>query len=135
MAILKKILLIALTLSVALASPVFALTVLKGADASQYLGDIQAHLLSGKYAYEILSRNHRDAMHGRFSDGVIFSPNLGKFLFLRKKDGDCIVVLNALDGREEAPVTENDWRTKIKNALSDGAYFIKGIGVIDKAVP
>jgi len=97
----------------------FALTVLTGDEAARYLGDIKAHILGGQYTYEILSRSHRDAMHGRFSDAVIFNPGGGNFLYPRRKDGQHIFVIDSLKGRAEDPATEDSWRQKISNALSD----------------
>ena len=102
-----------------ISSNAFALTVLTGNEASRHLGDLKGHLLAGPYTYEILGRNHRDAMYGRFSDGVIFNTQGGKFLYPRRHDGDHLVVIDAPDGREEDPVTEDAWRQKIQNAISD----------------
>lgn len=110
------VLLTALALS---ASPASALTLLKNEEARQYIGDIKTHILAGQYVYGILSRSHRDAMHGRFSDGVIFNPGGGHILFLRNKDGERKFVINAPEGREKEPVTEETWRQKIQNTLSD----------------
>ena len=105
------------------ASSASALTILKQKEAKTYLGDIKAHILSGPYTYDILSRNHRDSMHGRFSDGVIFNTGGGRFLFLRRKDGDYKIVIDSPEGREKDPVSEDDWRRKIDNALSDDNKF------------
>lgn len=102
-----------------LCRPAYALTVLKGEEADKFIGDIKQHLLAGKYTYDILGRSRRDAMNRRFSDGVIFNSGGSKFLFLRRRDSECIVVLNAPGGREEAPVNEDSWRQKVENALSD----------------
>ena len=110
------------SLSVGASSDAWALTVLKADEASGYLGDVRDHLLSGKYGqytYDVLSRSHRDAMHGRFSDGVICNAKGGNFLFPRGKDGDRTIVIDAPNGREEAPVTQDAWLGKIKNTLSD----------------
>ena len=101
----------------------YALTVLRQEDAKNYLGDLKAHLSSGRVTYDILSRNHRDAMHSRFSDGVLFNSAGGKFLYLRRKDGDYQVVINSPQGREKEPVNEENWRQKINNALSDDNSF------------
>ena len=101
------------------AAPAFALTVLKNDEAKNYLGDTKTHLLSGHYTYAILVRSHRDSMHGRFSDGLIFSPEGGNILYLRNKDGDRKFAMPAPEGREKEPVTEDAWRQKIKNTLSD----------------
>ena len=103
----------------AYAPSAFALTVLRGDEAAHTLGDIKAHIFAGKYTYEILSRSHRDAMHGRFSDAVIFNPGGGNFLYPKRKDGQHIFVIDSPGGREEDPVTEDNWRQKISNALSD----------------
>ena len=100
-------------------SDAFALTVLKNQEAAQYLGDIEKHFLASPYTYEILGRSHRDAMHGRFSDGIVFNAGGGLFRYLRRKDGDHLIVLDSADGREEDPVTAEDWRKKISNSLSD----------------
>ncbi len=100
-------------------SNAYALTVLTGNEASQRLGDLKGHLLAGHYTYEILGRNHRDAMYGRFSDGVVFNAQGGKFLYPRRHDGDHEVLIDAPNGREEDPVTEDSWRQKIQNAISD----------------
>lgn|SRR3989338_3924456 len=119
-AILKyRVLFIMVLVLVGVSSNAFALTVLTGSEASQYLGDLKARLLRGKYTYEILGRNHRDAMYGRFSDGLIFNTQGGNFLYLRRQDGDHLVVIDAPNGREEDPVTEDSWRQKIQNTLSD----------------
>ena len=105
------------------ASPAFALIILKQDEAKNYLGDIKAHILSGQYTYDILSRSHRDAMHGRFSDGVIFNTGGGRFLSLRRKDGDHKIVIDSPEGREKDPVNEDNWRQKIDNALSDDNIY------------
>lgn len=101
------------------AHPAYALTVLKGADASAYLGDAKQHFLEGKYTCNVLERSHRDAMHGRFSDGILFNPDGGPLEFLKRKDGECLVVVDSSAGREVEPVTEDYWRHKLGNALSD----------------
>lgn len=111
--------LVLLTVLALSASPASALTLLKNEEARQYVGDIKTHILAGQYVYGILSRSHRDAMHGRFSDGVIFNPGGGHILFLRNKDGERKFVINAPEGREKEPVTEEAWRQKIQNTLSD----------------
>ena len=105
------------------ASSASALTVLKQEEAKNYLGDVKAHIWSGPYTYDILLRSHRDSMHGRFSDGVIFNTAGGRFLFLRHKDGDHKIVIDSPDGREKDPVNEEEWRRKIGNALSDDNTF------------
>lgn len=102
-----------------LSSPAFALTTLKGDEAKRHVGDPKERFLSGKYTYEILGRSHRDAMYGRFSDGTIFNAGGGNFLYPRRKNGEHLIVIDAPDGREEEPVTEEEWRRKIANALSD----------------
>lgn len=102
-----------------LSSSAFALTTLTGEEARRHVGDAKAHFLSGKYTYEILGRSHRDAMYGRFSDATIFNAGGGNFLYPRRKNGDHILVIDAPDGREEEPVTEEAWRQKLANALSD----------------
>ena len=107
-----------LFLSLFLASRAFALTVLKGSEASAKLGDLKQHFLQGQYTYDILSRSHRDSMHGRFSDGVIFNADGGLFKFLRRKEGDVDVILDSPEGRQTAPVSEGDWK-KIQYTLSD----------------
>ena len=96
-----------------------ALTVLKGADAVQHLGDAKTHFMGKNYTFEMLKRSHRDAMHGRFSDAVIFNAGGGLFGYLRRKDGDHRFVIDDPAGREEEPVTEDAWRRDIQNALSD----------------
>ncbi len=110
-------------IGVLLASPSFALTVLKQDEAKTYAGDIKTHILAGSYTFDILSRNHRDSMHGRFSDGVIFNTGGGKFLYLRRKDGDYKLVIDSPQGREKDSVNEDNWRQKIANALSDDNSF------------
>ena len=106
-----------------MASPAFALTILRQDEAKSYLGDVKTHILSGQYTYDILSRNHRDSMHGRFSDGVLFNSGGGKFLYLRRKDGDYKAVIDSPQGRDKDPVSEESWRQKIQNALSDDNSF------------
>ena len=106
-------------LFVCVSSPAWALIALKGEDARSYLGDAKQHFLSGKYTCEILSRSHRDAMNGRFSDGVIFNAGGGLFEYPKRKDGEHILLLDSPGGREEEPVTEAYWRQKIDNTLSD----------------
>ncbi len=105
--------------SVLFSAPAYALTVLREGEARSFLGDKKQMLVSGNYSYNILGRSHRDSMNGRFSDAVAFAPNQGKFIFPRRKDGDRIIIFSAPDGREEPPVTEDAWRQKIENTLSD----------------
>ncbi len=114
----KRLTLLSLFL-ISAAPNAFALTVLTGHEASQRLGNLKEHLLAGKYTYEILGRNHRDAMYGRFSDGLIFNTGGGNFAYPRRHDGDHLVVIDSPRGREEDPVTEDSWRQKIQNVLSD----------------
>ena len=113
----KWLLVAALFLS--LSPSAHALTTLQGDEARRHVGDPKAHFLSGKYTFEILGRSHRDAMYGRFSDGTIFNAGGGNFLYPRRKNGDHIIVIDAPAGREEEPVTEDIWRQKIQNTLSD----------------
>ena len=101
------------------AANALALTTLKGSEAQNYLGNNKQHLSSGKYTFDILGRSHRDSMHGRFSDGVVFNADGGKFHFPRRKDGDYIIVIDAANGREEESLSEEAWSKKIQNALSD----------------
>ena len=119
----RKILTIFILGITTIASSAFALTVLRQDEAKNFLGDIKSHILSNSYTYDILSRNHRDAMHGRFSDGVLFNSGGGKFLYLRRKDGDYELVIDAPEGREKDPVNEENWRQKIENVLSDDNSF------------
>lgn len=96
-----------------------ALTAIKGEEAKTYLGDAKVRFLAGHYVYAIFSRSHRDSMNGRFSDGILFNPDGGNILFLKNKDGDRKFVVDASEGREKEPVTEDVWRQKIQNILSD----------------
>ena len=96
-----------------------ALTVLQGNEAKAHLGDFKQHFLSAPYTCDILARSHRDSMHGRFSDGVVFNTDGGTFEFLKSKDGERDLVLDSPPGRQEEPVTEELWRHKIENTLSD----------------
>ncbi len=114
-----KILFIFILGLMVMAPSAFALTVLKNQEAANILGNIKSHILSSPYTFDILSRNHRDSMHGRFSDGVLFSPGSGRLLYLRRKDGDYKIVINSPQGREKEPANEEHWRQKIDNALSD----------------
>jgi hypothetical protein len=99
--------------------PAYGLITLKDEEARQYVGDARTKFTSSNYTYEILSRSHRDAMNGRFSDATLFNPGGGNFLYLRRKDGDHRLVIDSTAGREEEPVTEAAWRQRIDNALSD----------------
>ena len=111
---------VAIILAVVLfTSRAYALTVLQGAEAKEHLGDIKQHFLSGTYTCDVLARSHRDAMHGRFSDGVVFNTDGGSFEFLKSKDGERDLVLDSPAGRQEEPVTEDLWRHKLDNTLSD----------------
>ncbi|MGH7198590.1 MAG: hypothetical protein ACREH5_07635, partial [Candidatus Omnitrophota bacterium] len=65
--------LIVAALFLSLSPSAYALTTLEGDEARRHVGDPKTHFLSGKYTFEILSRSHRDSMHGRFSDGTIFN--------------------------------------------------------------
>ena len=122
----KKVVLVILATgfyAVQLAPAASALTVLTGSEAGRYLKDPKTHFLSGGYTYEILGRSHRDAMHGRFSDGVIFNPGGGQFLYPLRKDGEHKIVIDSPSGREEDPVTGDAWRQKLSNALSDDNIY------------
>jgi hypothetical protein len=99
-------------------SRAWALTVLKGQDASKHVGDAKAKFVGSDYTYEILKRSHRDSMHGRFSDAVIFNPGGGNFNYPRRKDGDHRLVLDDPAGRAENAVTEEAWKD-LDNVLSD----------------
>ncbi len=96
-----------------------ALTELKGNEARGFLGDAKTHLVSGNYSYDLLSRNHRDAMNGRFSDGILFCPSNGKIEFLRRRDGEVTAVFGSPNGRAMEPVSEAAWTQKLANAIAD----------------
>lgn len=97
----------------------WALTTLRGKEALDRLGDPRTHFAGGSYTAEILKRSHRDSMHGRFSDGVLFNADGGAFSYLRRKDGDHRILLDAPDGRQEEAVTPEFWQKEIQNTLSD----------------
>ena len=101
------------------ASQAQALGTLKGQEARDFVGDPKAHFIGHGYTAEILKRSHRDSMHGRFSDGVLFNAGGGLFTYPRRKDGDHRILLDTSDGREEEPVTEEFWRRDVENTLSD----------------
>ena len=117
----RKVLVVAGVLAVCAVSstPAWALNTLKGKEAKEHIGDAKSHFVDKNYTFEILKRSHRDAMHGRFSDGVVFNPDGGLFAYPRRKDGEHKVVLDDPSGREEEPVTEEAWRKNLENALSD----------------
>jgi len=99
--------------------PAWALNTLKGKEAAEHIGDAKSHYIGKSYTYEMLKRSHRDAMHGRFSDAVIFNAEGGLFLYPQRKDGEHKIVLDDPSGREEELVTEEEWRRNIENTLSD----------------
>jgi hypothetical protein len=101
-----------------LCAPAWALTVLKGKDAEERIGDPKTHFIQGGHTFNVLSRSHRDAMHGRFSDGVIFNAGGGLFHFVKRKMGDVEVVLDSPEGRQTEVVTEEAWKA-LANTLSD----------------
>jgi hypothetical protein len=102
-----------------LSSPAaWALETLKGKEAAGHVGDAKEHFADKGYTYEILKRSHRDSMHGRFSDGVIFNPGGGPFHYVRRKDGDHVIRIDDPEGREEEAVSEANWNS-IQNTLSD----------------
>lgn len=109
----------ALAAALILTAPAAALEVLDEARSRERIGDPEKHFLAGTYTYEILTRSHRDAMHGRFSDGVIFNAGGGLFDYPRRKDGNHLVRIDAPGGRQEEPVTAEEWRRKIANVISD----------------
>ena len=115
----SKICVLVLSMIVLLPCHAFALTILQGSQAKEHLGEIKHHFLSANYTYDILARSHRDSMHGRFSDGVVFNADGGNFEFLKNKDGERDLVLDSPSGRPENTVTEELWRHKIENTLSD----------------
>jgi hypothetical protein len=93
--------------------------ILKGKEALDFIGEPKAHFVEHGYTAEIMKRSHRDSMHGRFSDGVLFNAGGGPYSYLKRKDGDHRILLDAPGGREEGSVTEEFWQKEIKNALSD----------------
>ena len=97
----------------------YALTILKGKEAVDYVGDPKQYFVGKKYTYEVLARSHRDSMNSRFSDGTLFNPDGGNFGYPRRKDSDYIILIDDPNGREEEPVTEDIWRQKLQNVLSD----------------
>ena len=102
-----------------LPSDAWALTVLKGREAAAHVGDSKAHFIGKNYTFEMLKRSHRDAMHGRFSDALLFNADGGLFEYLRRKDVNHLILIDSPNGREEEPVTEEAWRKEIQNTLSD----------------
>lgn len=117
---LAVIVLLALFVSLSGPTPLFALQHLEADKARQYIGEPKARFTGGGYFYEVLSRSHRDAMNGRFSDAVIFTKQTDKFYYKKRTDGHHIVVLDHPKGREENPVTGNPlvWKP-IENTLND----------------
>lgn len=116
-------LLAALAVLLPLAAPLTAHAAvqrLEGQKALEYVGDAKAKFTQPGYTYEILSRSHRDAMNGRFSDAVIFSKKSDRFYYRKRTDGEHIVVIGHAEGREENPVTADAlvWKP-IENALGD----------------
>ena len=97
----------------------WALNVLKGKEASDHIGDAKAHFVDKGYTYELLKRKHRDSMHGRFSDALIFNTDGGLFRYPTRKDGEHHLILDDPNGREEEPVNEEEWRKNIANSISD----------------
>jgi hypothetical protein len=97
-----------------------ALEHLDGEAARARIGDPKKAFASGGYVYEILSRSHRDAMNGRFSDGLIFTKATDRLYYQERGDGHHVVVVGDPRGREENPVTTDAvvWRP-IENALQD----------------
>ncbi len=93
---------------------------LVGQEAMDHVGNPKARFTGGGYTYEILKRSHRDAMNGRFSDGVILSRQTNRFYYAHRSDGDATVILGRADGREEDPVTADAivWNP-LWNAISD----------------
>lgn len=101
------------------ATSAWALTELTGDQAREFIGDAKSYMVTNHFGYNLLERSHRDAMHGRFSDGVLFVPAPARVDFLRRKDSDVHVIFNAPAGRQAYPVTDNDWVKKLSNALAD----------------
>ena len=100
-------------------SQAHALQILKAKEARDFIGEPKTHFLGHGYTVEILKRSHRDSMHGRFSDGIVFNADGGLFSYPRRKDGDHLIALDDPAGREEETVSEEFWRREVANAISD----------------
>lgn len=91
---------------------------LKKEAAWEYIGNLKQKLISGNYTGEILLRSKPDPKHNTLSDGIIFNAGGGRNYYVRRKDGEHIIMLDVPGGREEIKVTEANF-PKFENTIHD----------------
>ncbi len=92
--------------------------ILKKDAAWEYIGSIKDTLLSGHYTGEILLRTKTDPKYNTLSDGIIYNTNGGRNYYVKRKNGEHIILLDSPGGREEIIVTEANY-SKFENAMHD----------------
>ncbi|MEA3305994.1 MAG: NUDIX domain-containing protein [Candidatus Omnitrophota bacterium] len=91
---------------------------LKKKEAWEYIGNIKEKLLSGNYTGEILLRSRTDPRYNTLSDGIIFNTNGGRNYYIKRKNGEHMIMLDAPGGRQEVKVTKNNF-AKFENTIHD----------------
>jgi len=91
---------------------------LKKKAAQEYIGNIKEKLFSGNYTGEILLRTKPDPKHNTLSDGIIFNTNGGRNYYIKRTDGEHVILLDDPGGRQEITVTEENF-PKFENTMHD----------------
>jgi hypothetical protein len=91
---------------------------LKKKAAWEYIGNIKQKLLSGNYTGEILLRTKPDPKYNTLSDGIIFNTNGGRNYYIKRKDGEHLIMLDVPGGRQEIMVTDANY-PKFENTMHD----------------
>ena len=92
--------------------------ILKKKKAWEYIGNLKQKLLSGNYTGEIFLRSAPDPTHNTISDGIIFNTNGGRNYYIKRRDGEHLVMLDVPGGRQEVKVTAANF-PKFENAIHD----------------
>ncbi len=86
--------------------------------AWEYIGDLKERLISGNYTGEILLRSAPDPKRNTISDGIIFNTGGGRNYYVKREDGNHIIMLDVPGGRKEKLVTEDNF-PKFENTIND----------------
>lgn len=67
--------------------------VITGGKAKDYVGEFSKKFSAGTYTVQVLSRNLASPSTQGKIDGIVFNAQSGSFRYIRRKDGDHILVL------------------------------------------
>lgn len=89
----KRIFICILILVSCWANPVFAQELITGRKARNYIGNFAKKFSAGTYTVKVLERNLPNPVTQSKVDGVVFNAQSGSFSYIRRRDGNHILVL------------------------------------------